>query len=300
MHILWPMTFQGDGPLDTSDVSGGGGGGGGGLPGGIKLGGGAVGIIGIIVAVLFGVNPGDIMGGGGGGNNAAVQGNGTDPQLQEHINSCTIQQANSDVVCRVVATSNSLNKVWPTMLQGYTKPKLRIFNDNQVASGCGVASKAAGPFYCPADQTVYINPSFYNELSGQLGGSNAPLAQEYVIAHEYGHHVEQLTGDLAKGQRMGAKGPTSGSVRIELKADCYAGVWASHADKGPNAMLKPLTQQDIEGVIQTAQAIGDDTLGMKNSDGWTHGSAEERVRWFTTGYRTGDPNQCDTFGTNDL
>ncbi|MGZ8179767.1 KPN_02809 family neutral zinc metallopeptidase [Williamsia sp. SKLECPSW1] len=288
------MTFQGDGPLDTSGVSGGGGGG----RGRIALGGGA-GLIVAIVAVLFGVNPGDILGGDGG---SSTPGQGTTNQaIQQRIDSCTIAKANSDTICRIVATTNSLDEVWPTLVRGYTKPATVIFADAVSTDGCGSATSSVGPFYCPGDRTAYFDPTFFTTLSDQLGGSNGPLAQEYVVAHEFGHHVQNLMGTMAQAQRLGSRGPTSGSVRLELQADCYAGVWADHADKGPDAMLAPISQEQISEVIQTAKAIGDDTLsGRNDSEGWTHGSAAQRVRWFTTGYRSGDPAACDTFAARTL
>ncbi|MBJ7290469.1 neutral zinc metallopeptidase [Williamsia sp.] len=288
------MTFQGNGPLDTSGVSGGGGGG----RGRMALGGGA-GLVVAIVAILFGVNPGDILGGDGGtsGSNAGAP----NSAIQSEIDSCTIAKANTDTVCRIVATTNSLDRVWPTLMPDYTKPKTVIFADAVDTGGCGSATSAVGPFYCPGDQTAYFDPTFFTTLADQLGGSDAPLAQEYVVAHEFGHHVQNLMGTMDKAQKLGSRGATSGSVRLELQADCYAGVWAEHADKGPDAMLEPLTQQQIGDVITTAKAIGDDTLSGKNdSEGWTHGSAAQRTRWFTTGYRSGDPASCDTFSTNRL
>ncbi|GEE02693.1 membrane protein [Gordonia spumicola] len=297
------MTFQGSGPLDTSDVSAGGSGGGGGFGGGkLALGGGA-GVIVAILALLFGINPGDIMGGGSDqnqnqqaapGQNGSV--GGDTAELDAHIRSCTVEKANTDDTCRIVATTVSLNKVWASQMQGYTKPKTKIFSGD-ITTGCGAASSAMGPFYCPADRTAYFDPSFFADLK-RMGGSDGPLAQEYVVAHEYGHHVENLTGVLAKGQRMG----NDGSRRIELQADCLAGVWAYHADKGPDAMLKPLTDEQIATVIQSAKAIGDDTIqgSRSNPEGWTHGSAAQRQRWFKIGYDGGKPSRCDTFATNDL
>ena len=288
------MTFQGDGPLDTSGVSGGGGGGG---RGRVALGGGA-GLIVAIVAVLFGVNPGDILGGDGG--TAAPQGT-SNQAIQQQIDSCTVQKANTDTICRIVATTNSLDEVWPTLVRGYTKPKTVIFSDAVSTGGCGSATSSVGPFYCPGDRTAYFDPTFFDTLANQLGGSNGPLAQEYVVAHEFGHHVQNLMGTMEEAQRLGSRGATSGSVRLELQADCYAGVWAEHADKGPDAMLAPISQEQISEVIQTAKAIGDDTLsGRNDSEGWTHGSSAQRVRWFQTGYRTGDPASCDTFSARSL
>lgn len=288
------MTFQGNGPLETSTVSGGGSGGGGGAR--IAMGGGA-GLIITIVALLFGINPGSLTGGtqSAGGNNSAGQ-----AAIQQHLDSCTIEKANTDDICRIKATVVSVNGVWRQQMQGYTEPKTVVFS-NSVNTGCGAASASTGPFYCPADQTAYFDPSFFSVLK-RMGGSDGALAQEYVVAHEYGHHIQNLTGALRKGQRMGSEGPQSGSVRVELQADCLAGVWAYHADKGPNAMLAPLTQEQIASVIQTAKAIGDDTIQGANSnpEGWTHGSADQRQRWFTIGYSKGDARRCDTFATNDL
>jgi len=287
------VTFQGSGSIEGADVSGGGGGGGGGR---IALGGGA-GLIITIVALLFGVNPGQIL-----GNSTNDQSSTTSSQtaIDQHLASCTYEMANQgDAICRIKATAASLNVVWPNLMDGYTAPRTKVFSGS-VNTGCGAATSATGPFYCPADQTVYVDPTFFDDvLVGQLGGSNDALSQEYVIAHEFGHHVENLTGVLTKGQRMG----NNGSVRIELQADCLAGVWANHADDGSgDALLKPLTPADIQRVGQTAKAIGDDSIQGANSnrEGWTHGSAEQRSRWFGIGYQSGDPRKCDTFATNDL
>lgn len=257
--------------------------------------GGGLGLVVTVVALLFGVNPGDLM--GGSGSMGTQQSSADQSELQQRIASCTtIDQANSDDVCRLIATKNSLNDVWPTLMNGYTDPDMKIFSGD-ISTGCGAASSAMGPFYCPSDETAYFDPTFFQELK-RMGGSDGPLAQEYVVAHEFGHHIENLTGVLAKGQRMG----NDGSVRIELQADCLAGVWAQHADDGPDAMLAPLTDDQIASVIQTAKAIGDDTIqgSSSNPEGWTHGSARQRQRWFTTGYKSGDPSRCDTFATDDL
>ncbi|MBD0023722.1 hypothetical protein GII33_12010 [Gordonia pseudamarae] len=284
------MTFRGSGSIETDNVSGGGGGRG----GKIALGGGA-GLLVTIVALLFGLNPGDIMGGGDSGNDTAAV-----SEIDQHLNTCTIEKANTDTICRIKYTTISLDRVWSDLMQGYTEPKTVIFSD-AVDTGCGAASSSTGPFYCPADKTAYFDPTFFDTLV-RMGGSDGPLSQMYVVAHEYGHHVQNLTGALQKGNQMGSHGATSGSVRIELQADCYAGVWAYHADKGEDAMLEPLTSDQIATAIQTARAIGDDTIQGSNSnpEGWTHGSAKQRVKWFSTGYKSGDPGSCDTFSATDL
>ncbi|MBY4568681.1 hypothetical protein ACN95_01400 [Gordonia sihwensis] len=290
------MTFRGSGPLEGGNVSAGGSGGGGGR----MVVGGAAGIVVAIVALLFGINPGDILGGGSdSSSNQQVAGSGAgsnNAEMQRHLDSCTVEMANTDDACRIKATTISLDKVWSNLMPGYTQPKTVVFSGS-VNTACGAASSAMGPFYCPGDETAYFDPSFFADLK-RMGGSDGPLAQEYVVAHEFGHHVENLTGVLAKGHRMG----NAGSVRIELQADCLAGVWAHHADKGPDAMLEPLSDEQIQTVIQSAKAIGDDTIqgSRSNPESWTHGSAAQRVRWFKIGYDGGDARRCDTFATNDL
>ena len=293
------MTFRGDGPLDTGRVSGRGGRG-----GKVAIGGGAGVIIVLLAVVLLGGDPGDVLGqlgSGGDPGSGQVDGGGAGgDQIDQHIDSCTVEKANSDTICRIVATTNSLDRVWPDMVEDYVGPKTVIFSGSVNTGGCGSATSAVGPFYCPGDQTAYFDPSFFDTLAGQLGGSKGPLAQEYVVAHEFGHHVQHLLGTDQKAQRMGSHGAKSGSVRLELQADCYAGVWANKADDGEDAMLEPLSKEQISEVIRTARAIGDDKLSGGNSDNWTHGSSRQRVRWFTQGYQTGDPRRCDTFSTDDI
>ena len=277
------MTFRGSGRIGGSNVSAG-------VGGGIAAGG--VGVVGVIIAIVY-----SLMGGGDGSNPLGGLAGGSmsanDPALQEKIENCTWEEANRDTVCRIVGTTVSLDTVWPTLISNYREPKTVIFNGT-VQTACGTGTSGMGPFYCPADETAYFDPSFFDTmLTKQLRGSDGPLAQMYVVAHEYGHHVQQIKGDLKRGQQGG----NAGSVKVELQADCYAGVWADHADDGPDALLEPITQDQIRDVITTAQAIGDDSIQGSNSnkEGWTHGSAADRTKWFMIGYQSGRPDSCNTF-----
>ncbi len=166
-----------------------------------------------------------------------------------------------------------------------------------------------GPFYCPEDKLVYIDLTFYSDmLEGQLGAQGGDFAEAYVLAHEYGHHVQDLLGTLAEHQSR-QTGPTSASVRIELQADCYAGMWANGVTTAEDASGQPIvsqiTEADISTAIDAAAAVGDDriqaeTSGRVNEEQWTHGSADARVRWFMTGYQSGRLDACDTFSTDSL
>jgi predicted metalloprotease len=178
-----------------------------------------------------------------------------------------------------------------------------------VQTGCGPATSEVGPFYCPVDKTAYFDTDFFQVLVDQFGSSGGPLAQEYVVAHEYGHHVQDLQGILGRAQQdpTGAQGA---GVRTELQADCYAGVWAHYAaitkqESTGVPYLEPLSDKDIADALSAASSVGDDRIqkqatGRINPEQWTHGSSAERQKWFTIGYQTGDPNKCDTFATNNL
>jgi len=176
-----------------------------------------------------------------------------------------------------------------------------VLYDGQTQSGCGTASSATGPFYCPSDQAIYLDVAFFDTLSGDYGASDGSLAQMYVLAHEWGHHISNLIGTLQQAGRE--TGPASGSVRLELQADCFAGAWVKDAstvtDDAGVPFLQPVTQQQIADAMSAAAAVGDDHImesaGVEvNPERFTHGTSEQRQRWFQAGYRSG-PAACGTF-----
>ncbi|GAB3683163.1 KPN_02809 family neutral zinc metallopeptidase [Angustibacter aerolatus] len=293
------MTFDPNANLDTSQVSSGGRGRGVAVGGG--LGGGALLVV-IVISLLTGTDPSSLLNGG------------SDPQpgSTSDVSRCrTGEDANRDVECRVVGTVNSVQAFWATALPQQARTQYvqarTVLYSGQTQSACGTASNAVGPFYCPSDKLAYIDASFFDELTTRFGADDGALAQEYVVAHEYGHHVQDLLGDLGRAQQ--GSGATGGSVRTELQADCYAGMWAKAAsstqDVDGDPFLQPLTKQDVASALSAASAVGDDRIqqqsgGGVNPETWTHGSSAERQRWFTRGYTEGTLEACDTFATDQL
>lgn len=302
------MTFDDGARMDPGRVQVGGGGGGRG--GKFALGGGAGGLIVLVLALLLGGDPGSLLGGLSSATDNPRVGTGAADTL---ANCETGADANRDVNCRVAFTAASLDSVWGQQLRAqtgtkYAQPGIMLFS-GAVNTGCGNATSDVGPFYCPADTTGYFDTSFFQLLVDRFGSSAGPLAQEYVVAHEVGHHIQNQLGDIGRAQ-ADPRGPASGAVRTELQADCYAGIWAHYADNQPSPdggapFLKPLTETDIRDALSAASAVGDDRIqkaatGRVNPEGWTHGSSQQRMKWFLTGYRTGQIRACDTYSARDL
>lgn len=205
----------------------------------------------------------------------------------------------------VIATS--VDQVWARQFEQagrtYAPPAAEVLYDQSTLTGCGLGQSAMGPFYCSQDRKVYLDLAFWQELDARFGASGE-AARAYVIAHEMGHHVQNLLGQTAQARRLGAQGAQSGSVRLELQADCYAGVWAAHASEASGGKIA-LDPKDIEEGLRAAAAVGDDALqrattGRVTPDSFTHGTSEQRMRWFRNGVSNGDPAACDTFGAGSL
>ncbi len=312
------MRFNPRARLDTSRVrdagrGGRGGGVGGGigpvripLPGGVRAGGG---ITGLIIAILFivlarcaGV---DITG----DSTSSLGGYDTSQMAGSNSGRYDVCKTGADIgahpVCEYVAVENSLRDYWgDTRLPGaqFAPATVETFS-GAVSTGCGRASAEVGPFYCPPDEQIYLDTTFFRDvLERQLGGPKGQFVIAYVIAHEYGHHIQNLLGTMGRVKTQ--QGPHSDSVKLELQADCYAGMWAKAAETTEDAngevLIQDITDSDIQEGIAAAQAVGDDRIqqrtgGSVDPDAWTHGSAADRVKWFTTGYEQGSLDGCDTF-----
>ncbi len=291
---------------NVRDLGSGGGGGGGGIPilGMLlpflfrgKMGCGTIGLLLIVGAFyLFSGGLGGLTGGGGSGP-ATTQSAGKTGGQQ---GAAVCNTAERLLTCRVLASTEQVwGKVFQASGQQYRAPSLNFYQGG-TQSGCGSATSAAGPFYCPPDQAVYLDTTFFDELANRFG-AKGDAAQAYVIAHEVGHHIQNLTGAAGKVnaiQQRGSKAEgNAASVMLELQADCYAGVWAKQSGR-----LEP---GDIEEGMTAANAIGDDTLqkqsqGQVVPDSFTHGSSADRMRWLKRGLDTGDPAQCDTFAGSGI
>ncbi|MGH8861531.1 MAG: KPN_02809 family neutral zinc metallopeptidase [Jatrophihabitantaceae bacterium] len=308
------MRYDENARLDTSEVSDSRGGGMLSGGSGMAIGGGGLGVVGVLIYLVVSLVGGgnasavsDVLGQLGQGGTA-----GTADNTEVSKECRTGADANTRLDCAVVADIDSIQSYWtgelPRLGLRYTEVPTVWFT-GQVSTGCGAASSGTGPFYCPADKQVYIDLTFYNDLHTQFGAQGGLFVDAYVLAHEYGHHVQDLLGTSSQ-VRAGATGPASGSVRLELQADCYAGVWANHATTTPGPDGRPLvtdiTADDVRRALDTAGRIGDDYIqthlggGSVNRSTFTHGSSAQRRKWFSTGYRTGNPKACDTFSTADL
>lgn len=276
-----------------------GGGGGGGIPGGGVAVGGIGAVIIALIAMFFGIDPSSILGGGNSGGSAQQ----SQPQQRQSQGQAQTNTPPADTQGEFVSKIlGSTNDVWTKVFQAagkqYTPPTLVLYS-GRTQGGCGTASSAVGPFYCPLDSKVYLDTTFFDEMKRQLGGGG-DFAYAYVIAHEIGHHVQNELGisDQAERAQRSASSEAAAnqvSVRLELQADCFAGVWGNRSAQYTN-----ITQTDVQQALSTASAIGDDSLqkqgrGYAVPDSFTHGTAAQRTKWFTTGLKGGDPNQCDTF-----
>ena len=263
--------------------------------GGVALGGGgAVGIILLLAYTLLGGNPNDL-------GPLLEPGAVTGPESSAIASDCkTGQDANDRDDCRILGFVNSIQKYWTdefTASGEQYRPVDTVLFTGATSTGCGSATSASGPFYCPVDKLVYLDLDFFQELRTRFGANAGSLAQGYVVAHEYGHHVQDLL-NLLQTSGGGETGAESRSVRTELQADCFAGVWTNHA--ASTGYLEPVTDAQIADALDAAAAVGDDriqeaTQGQVDPDSWTHGSSDERQKWYTIGYQTGDPSKCDTF-----
>jgi predicted metalloprotease len=296
------MELNENAQIDTEqvrDVGRSGGGGLGGIPIPMGRGGGVIGLIVLALMVVGGLVGGNaLMGDDAGGGEVAQECARDNP---DRLN---------NVKCRNTLFVNSIQNYWQTALpQSFGtayEASDTVFFSQAVPTGCGQADSGVGPFYCPEDNLIYIDLTFWDQLASQLG-ARGEFAQPYVLAHEYGHHVQDLLGTEAQVRRQMQRDPGNAnalSVRLELQADCYAGAWAKNAtrttDAGGQPIFKSITQGDIAQALQAAAAVGDDAIqkkmgGRVDESKFTHGSSAQRQQWFNRGFSTGDPKACDTF-----
>jgi len=315
------MRFNPKARLDTGRIRSGGGGGGGlrggggrlPIPGG-RIGGG--GIVGLLIAVAIYVVSTQLGGGGGGlggglnpsafqNSSVGLTGSG---QGFDYGTCQTGEDANEHEECAMVAVENSLDGYWAQQPQiagrFHSISAVTFFSGQVQTNGCGGATSDSGPFYCPAqsDQGIYLDPTFFDTVYEQLGGRDSVFVRTYVLAHEYGHHISNLLGNMGRVRTQ--QGPQSDAVRLELQADCFAGMWTAYAEG--DGLIEDITDQDIRQGIEAATVVGDDHIqdisgGRNDPSQYTHGSSAQRVAWFRAGMS--DPDDiavCDTFSARDL
>ncbi|GAT74307.1 KPN_02809 family neutral zinc metallopeptidase [Microbacterium hydrocarbonoxydans] len=284
------MTFNPDADISTTTTRRSG-------RGAVIAGAGGVGVLGIIALIagpLLGIDLTPLLGGvsdpgGGTGTGASV------------IEDCkTGQDANENVDCRMAGAQVALDAFWAENVDGYRAPQLTVV-DGSTPTQCGTASNSVGPFYCPPEEGVYLDPTFFDLMRQQFGASADDLAQLYIVGHEWGHHIQNITGVMERHPNNGT-GPDSNGVRMELQADCYAGAWIGRMTEQTDAdgdpyLLKP-TEAQLDDALNAAFTVGDDHIqeqsGFVNPESWTHGSSEQRKYWFANGYQNG-LGVCDTF-----
>jgi len=279
------MTFNDDARINSSKVKRRG------RTTGVAAGGGIVGILAVfLIAQFTGFDISPFFGEPAG-----------DDQTVAECENISGEEANKTVQCRMAGASLAIDEYWAGEVDGYVSPEFILFTGS-TSTGCGNATSASGPFYCPSDQTIYVDTDFYAELTTRFGANGGPLAEMYVLAHEWGHHIQNISGTM-NGLDFQTTGPTSDGVRLELQADCFAGAWVRSAtesdDENGVPYLEPVSDEDIADALSAAAAVGDDriqesTQGQVTPETWTHGASEQRQKWFNAGRASG-PSACDTF-----